>query len=98
MTDFFVKILGDLLILQAPEPVRAFLEVGALCVMAVASVSLAWTSWRVRQIVRKSLGRKPRLGEDTSLNSWMRSPGESLDTANRELAQVPRDWIEYPPN
>ena len=32
-------------------------------------------------------GRNPRLGEDTSLNTWMRASSEARDTATRELSR-----------
>jgi len=51
------------------------------------AIYLAWTTWTVNRIVRSSLGRNPRLGEDTSLNAWMRASSEALDTANRELSR-----------
>ena len=88
MTAFFADLLSHWLLAQIPEPVRGFLEVVVICGMAVVALSLAWSSWRVRRIVRRSLGRDPRLGEDTSLNSWMRASSQSLDTANRELGRV----------
>ena len=87
MTGFFAEFIGHGLVAQIPEPFRGFLEVVVLSGMAVVALSLAWSSWRVRQIIRKSLARNPRLGEDTSLNSWMRGSRESLDTANHELAR-----------
>ena len=96
MTELIAKILGHWLIqkflgrliAQIPEPLRPVLAVVTVCALTVVVLSLAWSSWRVRQVIRKSLGRDPRLGEDTSLNSWMRASSQSLDTANRELERV----------
>ena len=95
MTAFFADLIGHWLVAQIPEPFRGFLEVVVLSGMAVVALSLAWSSWRVRQIIRKSLGRNPRLGEDTSLNSWMRGSRESLDTANHELARSVHSRFRY---
>jgi hypothetical protein len=52
-------------------------------------LSVTWTTWKTRQILRKSLGRKLRSGEESSLRTWMELSNESLDTANRELARDP---------
>jgi hypothetical protein len=96
MTEFFTTLLGHWLMAQIPEPVLAFFAVVGAFVVTLALLSLAWTTWKVRRILRKSLGRKPRLGEDTSLTGWMRTSSESLDTVNRELGRNPFDRVRLP--
>ena len=61
----------------------------ALFAFALVALSLGWTSWKSRRALRKSLGRDARVGEDTSLRTWMSLPSESLDDANRELKDNP---------
>ncbi len=93
MTEFFITLLGHWLMELIPEPVRAFFAAVGAFALTLALLSLAWTTWRVRGILRKSLGRNPRLGEDTSLTGWMRTSSESLDSVNRELARNPFDRV-----
>jgi hypothetical protein len=60
-----------------------------LSILALVALSLAWTSWKTRRALRKSLGRDVRAGEDTSLRTWMSLPSKSLDDAARELEENP---------
>jgi hypothetical protein len=60
-----------------------------LSILALVALSLAWTSWKTRRALRKSLGRDVRAGEDTSLRTWMNLPSESLDAAAKELEDNP---------
>jgi hypothetical protein len=61
----------------------------AWSVIALLLLSVTWTTWKTRQILRKSLGRNLRSGEESSLRTWMELSNESLDAANRELARDP---------
>ena len=92
MTELIAKILGHWLIenilARLPAPVRGFVMVAAISALILTAVYLAWTTWTVSRIVRKSLGRKLRPEEETSLNGWMRASSESLDTANRDLKRL----------
>ena len=65
----------------------------AWSVIALTALSLAWTTWKARRILRQSLGRNLRRGEETSLRSWMELSTGSLDTANRELARNPFERV-----
>ena len=58
-------------------------------VIILLMLSVTWTTWKTRQILRKSLGRKLRSGEESSLRTWMQLPNESLDSATRELERDP---------
>ena len=40
-------------------------------VLALTLLSLWWTTFKSRQIMSRSLGRKLKAGEETSLRSWM---------------------------
>ena len=60
-------------------------------IIAITVLSLWWTTVRARRILGRSLGRKLRSGEVTSLRSWMQASADALDTANRELARNPFD-------
>jgi hypothetical protein len=93
MTEFFITLVGHWLMAQIPEPVSTFFAVVGTFVFTLTLLSLAWTTWKVHRILRKSLGREPRLGEDTSLTGWMRTSSESLDTVNRELVRNPFDRV-----
>jgi len=95
--ELLAKILGDWLITkilaQLPAPLRGFVVFAAIAALILTGIYLAWTTWTVSRVLRKSLGRKLRLGEDVSLNSWMRVPTESLDSATRAFESslpVPR--------
>lgn len=78
-------------------------------VIVLLLLSVTWTTWKTRQILRKSLGRKLRSGEESSLRTWMELPNESLDSASRELERDPfarvlrffeklRIWSPPPPD
>ena len=65
----------------------------AWTVVALLMLSVTWTTWKTRQILRKSLGRKLKSGEDSSLRTWMQLSDESLDNASRELERDPFDRV-----
>lgn len=92
MTELIAKILGhwlfETVLARLPAPVRGFVVVAVISGLILTAIYLAWTTWTVSRIVRKSLGRNPHLGEDISLNGWMRGPSESLATADRELKRL----------
>jgi hypothetical protein len=91
MTELIAKVLGhwflEKTLAQLPAPLRGFVVFVSFSGLIFTAIYLAWTTWTVNRIVRSSLGRNPRLGEDTSLNAWMRASSEALDTANRELSR-----------
>ena len=71
-------------------PIASWLEaLIAGSVIALLLLSVTWTTWKTRQVLRKSLGRKLRSGEESSLRTWMELPNESVDSANRELERDP---------
>jgi hypothetical protein len=63
----------------------------AWTVVAVTALSLWWTTVKSRRILRESLGRKLRRGEETSLRSWMQASDASLARAAQELDRNPFD-------
>jgi hypothetical protein len=64
-----------------------------LTVLALTLLSLWWTTFKSRQIMGRSLGRKLKAGEETSLRSWMDVPEAGLETATTELERNPFDHI-----
>jgi hypothetical protein len=68
---------------------RGGIGVIAWSIIVLLLLSVTWTTWKTRQILRKSLGRHLRAGEESSLRTWMQLSDESLDSANRELARDP---------
>src|SRR5215211_5921982 len=71
-------------------PITSWLEaLVAASVIALLLLSVTWTTWKTRQILRKSLGRKLRSGEESSLRTWMELPDESVESASRELNRDP---------
>ena len=58
-------------------------------VIALTLLSLWWTTVKARRLLSRSLGRKIRKGEETSLRSWMEVSEAGLDTATRELERNP---------
>ena len=71
-------------------PITSWLEAfiaGSVIVLLLLSVT--WTTWKTRRVLRKSLGRPLRSGEESSLRTWMELPNESVDRANRELERDP---------
>ena len=61
----------------------------AWSVVAITALSLWWTTVKSRRILRESLGRKLRRGEETSLSSWMQASDASLSRAAKELDRNP---------
>ena len=57
-------------------------------VLALTLLSLWWTTFKSRQIMSRSLGRKLKAGEETSLRSWMEVPEAGLETATTELERI----------
>ena len=64
----------------------AFLE---LVTLTAVVMSLLWTTWKSRRVLRKALGRKLRDDEETSIKTWMTLSDSDLDTAARELGKNP---------
>ena len=62
-------------------------------VLALTLLSLWWTTFKSRQIMSRSLGRKLKAGEETSLRSWMEVPEAGLETATTELERNPFERI-----
>jgi hypothetical protein len=62
-------------------------------VILLTLLSLAWTTWKARRILRSALGRKIRRGEEASITAWMNVPDETLDAASRELARDPFEKV-----
>ena len=62
-------------------------------VLALTLLSLWWTTFKSRQIMSRSLGRKLKVGEETSLRSWMEVPESGLETATTELERNPFERI-----
>jgi hypothetical protein len=60
-----------------------------LTVVALTLLSLWWTTFKSRQIMSRSLGRRLKAGEETSLRSWMEVPEAGLETATTELERNP---------
>src|SRR5215211_2716640 len=71
-------------------PITSWLEaLVAASVIALLLLSVTWTTWKTRQILCRSLGRKLRSGEESSLRTWMELSDESLDSATTELERDP---------
>jgi len=64
-----------------------------VAIIAFLALSLAWTTWKSRQVLGRALGRKLRRGEETSIRSWMEVPSDALDSALRELDKNPFDRV-----
>ena len=62
-------------------------------VLALTLLSLWWTTFKSRQIMSRSLGRKLKAGEETSVRSWMEVPEAGLETATTELERNPFERI-----
>ena len=67
-----------------------------LVFFALLGFSVSWTRWKARRLLRDSLGRRLRRGEETSLKAWMIAQGPEVDTAGRYLEQNPFDRILKP--
>jgi hypothetical protein len=61
----------------------------AWIVLGITALSLWWTTIKARRILRASLGRKLRTGEETSLRSWMQASDASLHEAAEQLERNP---------
>jgi hypothetical protein len=73
-------------------PIRDVLELAqdlpllfALLFFLLSIVSLWWTTRAARRILRQSLKRPLRPGEETSLSTWMALSSEEIDAASRKL-------------
>jgi hypothetical protein len=62
-------------------------------VIAFTLLSLSWTTFKSRQLMRRFLGRQLKAGEETSLRSWMEVSDEGLETATKELDRNPFDRV-----
>ena len=82
-------LVSELIVEFLPRQVRVVVALvgGFLFVMSV--LSLGWTTWRTRGILRRSLGRTVRRGEDTSIKTWMTVSPTDLEAGLRELEQNP---------
>ena len=57
MTEFIMSLFGHWLMAQIPEPVHTLFAMVGVSVLILALLSLTWTTWTVRRILRQSLGR-----------------------------------------
>lgn len=62
-------------------------------VVGIGVLSLMWTTRVSRRILSKSLGRKLRQDEETSLRSWMSASDDALESAPRELERNPFERV-----
>src|SRR5262249_45635326 len=60
-----------------------------LTIWVLSLLSLWWLTRRSRRILRKSLGRELRPGEDSSLGAWLKLSSEQLESARTELSRDP---------
>jgi hypothetical protein len=60
-----------------------------LVAIAIAALSLWWTTRTARRVLGDALGRKLRNGEETSLKSWMEASDLALERATEELDRDP---------
>ena len=65
----------------------------AWTVVALTMLSLWWTTFKSRRIMSRSLGRKLKAGEETSLRSWMEVPEAGLESATTELEHNPFERV-----
>jgi hypothetical protein len=64
-------------------------SIAFLIVLAAMGVSSWWMTLRARRILRRSLGREIKAGEETSLRTWMSVPDRDLATAAQEIGDNP---------
>ena len=62
-------------------------------IVALTVLSLWWTTIKARRLLTRSLGRKLRKGEESSLKSWMQVSDAGLDAATRELDRNPFERV-----
>ena len=62
-------------------------------VVALTALSLCWTTVKARRMLRESLGRKIKRGEETSFKTWTEVPGGALDVAIQELDRNPFEGV-----
>ena len=65
----------------------------AWTVVALTLLSLWWTTFKSRRLMSRSLGRKLKAGEESSLRSWMEVPAAGLESATTELERNPFERI-----
>jgi hypothetical protein len=65
---------------------RALIAAGVLALMALSAL---WTTIKSRRLLRQSLGREIKPGEEMSLRSWMQVSDRDLESANKALDQDP---------
>lgn len=70
---------------------RLILGVIGLVGLLLAFLSLWWTSYHQRRILRRSLGHSVRQEDETSIKTWMNLRGDQLANAEQELARNPFD-------
>jgi len=82
-------IIWELFVHVLPWPAQVVLWVVGTLVFLCAYLSVAWTTWKTRAILRRALGRSVQSGEVTSLRMWMALSDTQLDAAVRELKRNP---------
>jgi len=84
-----VNLILELLLSALPEPVRALLAyvgtIAGVVMLVVAVVSSIRLTWTTRRILRRSLRRPFRNGEETSVTAWMTLSDADLETGIQEL-------------
>jgi hypothetical protein len=68
----------------------------ALTITVLTVLSLWWTTWTARRLLRQSLGRPLRKEEETSLKSWMQVDTAMLGAAAAELERNPFERVLRP--
>ena len=72
-----------------PKPAQMLISVVGFLLLALALLSITWTTLKTRAILNRSLGRNVRRGEETSLKTWMTLSDSQLDASLRELKKNP---------
>ena len=75
--------------LPLPKPVEWVLVFVGLLVVVVFLFSVARTTWKIRRILHRSLGRTVRRDEETSVKTWMALSGPELGAAVQDVTQKP---------
>jgi len=57
--------------------------------VALSFLSVWWTTRRTRKVLRNSLGRDLRRGEDASLTAWLNLSDDQLESAHIQLKRDP---------
>jgi hypothetical protein len=62
-------------------------------ILALVVLSALWTAIKSRRLLRHSLGREIKPGEEMSLKSWMQVSDGDLEAANKALDRDPFDRV-----